>query len=67
MKPWPDDRRKAGEHVDPAAVAPAVLALRAEGVLTRGIVGGSLQISPPLTVTSDDLAELAGALRRVLG
>jgi len=57
----------AVQLVDPAAVAPAVLALRAEGVLTRGIVGGSLQISPPLTVTSDDLAELAGALRRVLG
>ena len=28
MKPWPDDRRKAGEHVDPAAVA----AIEAEGI-----------------------------------
>ena len=57
----------AVQLVDPAGVAPAILALRAEGVLTRGIVGGSLQISPPLTITSDDLDELAGALGRVLG
>ncbi len=57
----------AVQLADPDAVGPAVAALRGEGVLTRGIVGGALQISPPLTVTTEDLAELAGALHRVLG
>ncbi len=47
--------------------APAVQALRRLGVLTRGLVGGALQISPPLVLTDDEVAELATALATALG
>jgi putrescine aminotransferase len=57
----------AVQLVDPAAVAPAVRALRGLGVLTRGLVGGALQVSPPLVVTDAEVAELAEALRSALG
>ena len=47
-------------------VAPAVRGLRERGVLTRGLAGGSLQVSPPLVVDRADLAELADAMGEVL-
>ncbi|MEZ5115386.1 MAG: aminotransferase class III-fold pyridoxal phosphate-dependent enzyme [Candidatus Nanopelagicales bacterium] len=57
----------AVQLADAAAVPTAVARLREEGVLTRGLVGGALQISPPLVVTEDDLALLGDALARALG
>lgn len=44
----------------------AVAALREEGVLTRALAGGALQVSPPLVIDEEDVAVLAGAVRRVL-
>jgi adenosylmethionine-8-amino-7-oxononanoate aminotransferase len=35
-------------------------------VLTRGLVGGALQVSPPLVVTQDQLGVLADRLREAL-
>jgi adenosylmethionine-8-amino-7-oxononanoate aminotransferase len=51
---------------DPAAVPHLVTALRRLGVLTRGLVGGGLQVSPPLVVTQDQLATLAERVREAL-
>jgi adenosylmethionine-8-amino-7-oxononanoate aminotransferase len=45
-----------------AAIVPAVVAgLRARGVLTRPLVDGSLQVSPPFVVTADELKRFAAA------
>jgi putrescine---pyruvate transaminase len=45
-----------------AAVVPAVVAgLRARGVLTRPLVDGSLQVSPPFVVTVEELKGFASA------
>ncbi len=57
----------AVQLADPDAVGAAVQALRRLGVLTRGLVGGALQISPPLVLTDDEVAELAAALATALG
>jgi adenosylmethionine-8-amino-7-oxononanoate aminotransferase len=43
-----------------------VAGLREQGVLTRGLWGGALQISPPLVIGDDEVAELGAALRDVL-
>jgi len=51
---------------DPALPQRAIAALRAEGVLTRAIGAGALQVSPALTVTEDDLRSLAEAAGRAL-
>lgn len=58
----------AAVQVDPgavtrdAAVVPAVVAaLRARGVLTRPLVDGSLQVSPPFVVTVEELKGFASA------
>ena len=58
----------AAVQIDPdvvgrdAAVVPAVVAaLRARGVLTRPLVDGSLQVSPPFVVTLDELKSFAAA------
>ncbi len=56
----------AVQLVDAALVPPVVAGLRAQGVLTRGLWGGALQISPPLVITDGEVAELASALRTVL-
>ena len=57
----------AVQLADPGAVGPAVAALRRRGVLTRGLVGGALQVSPPLVVTEGQLDDLVAAMRDVLG
>ena len=56
----------AVQLADPAGVPTAVRALRDLGVLTRGLVGGALQVSPPLVITDAEVAELAEALRTAL-
>ena len=38
----------------------------ARGVLMRPLLGGALQISPPLVLTPADVAELADVLRASL-
>ena len=43
------------------------LAAREHGVLTRVLVGGGLQISPPLIITAADLEELRIGLGAALG
>ena len=48
---------------DPHAAARAASGARAAGVITRPLAGGGLQVSPPLTITHDQLEELAGGLR----
>jgi adenosylmethionine-8-amino-7-oxononanoate aminotransferase len=57
----------AVQLADPAGVPTAVRALRGLGVLTRGLVGGALQVSPPLVITDAEVAELGEALRTALG
>jgi putrescine---pyruvate transaminase len=51
---------------DPALADRAVLAARQHGVLTRGLVGGGLQISPALVIDAGSLAELTAGLRAAL-
>ncbi|CAN5467850.1 aspartate aminotransferase family protein [soil metagenome] len=48
---------------DPNANTVAANGSRAAGVITRAIAGGGLQVSPPLTITRDQLDELANGLR----
>jgi adenosylmethionine-8-amino-7-oxononanoate aminotransferase len=51
---------------DPAIADRVVAAAREQGVLARGLAGGSMQISPALTIDADGLAELAGGLGAAL-
>jgi putrescine---pyruvate transaminase len=51
---------------DPAIADRVVAAAREHGVLARGLAGGSVQISPALTIDADGLAELAGGLGAAL-
>ncbi|MBA2337404.1 MAG: aspartate aminotransferase family protein [Acidimicrobiia bacterium] len=48
---------------DPYANVAAATAARQAGVITRAIAGGGLQVSPPLTITRDQLDELTAGLR----
>ncbi len=41
----------------------AMMAARAQGVLTRALTGGGLQISPALVITRAELDEIAGGIR----
>jgi putrescine---pyruvate transaminase len=61
-------------RLDPQALEerptlPAIvgLALRESGILTRALVGGEIQISPPLVLTADELEALVDGLREGLG
>jgi putrescine---pyruvate transaminase len=56
----------AVQTADASLISPAVAGLRQRGVLTRGLWGGALQISPPLVVTDAEVGELGTALREVL-
>ena len=47
---------------DPAHLPALVSAVRRHGVLSRGLVGGALQISPALVLDEADLKVLAGGL-----
>jgi adenosylmethionine-8-amino-7-oxononanoate aminotransferase len=51
---------------DPALAERATAAARERGVLTRGLLGGALQISPPLVIERSDLEELAEKLAGAL-
>jgi adenosylmethionine-8-amino-7-oxononanoate aminotransferase len=51
---------------DPALVDRVAAAARERGVLTRGLLGGALQISPPLVIERSDLEELAETLAGAL-
>jgi adenosylmethionine-8-amino-7-oxononanoate aminotransferase len=48
---------------DPLLQDRAVLAARRHGVLTRGLVGGALQVSPALVIDDAELEELAAGLQ----
>jgi adenosylmethionine-8-amino-7-oxononanoate aminotransferase len=48
---------------DPDFAERANIAVRDHGVITRALAGGGLQISPPLTITRDGIAELAAGHR----
>src|SRR5262249_60888704 len=41
----------------------AAAACRQEGVITRALAGGGLQLSPPLVITPTQIDELAASLR----
>jgi putrescine aminotransferase len=51
---------------DPGLADRVTLKARDHGVLTRTLVGGGLQISPPLVITRAELDELASGLGRAL-
>jgi adenosylmethionine-8-amino-7-oxononanoate aminotransferase len=64
----------AAVQLDPAALAtdPGLpqrvsLALREQGVLSRPLASGALQISPPFVTTDDDVRLLAAAFDAALG
>jgi adenosylmethionine-8-amino-7-oxononanoate aminotransferase len=63
----------AAVQIDPALLADdpgltdrVTLKSRDHGVLTRTLVGGGLQISPPLVITRGELDEIASGLRGAL-
>ncbi len=63
----------AAVQIHPAAIAEdaslttrAVAAARSAGVMTRSLATGAIHVSPPLVITSDELAELADGLRKAL-
>jgi putrescine---pyruvate transaminase len=51
---------------DPGLTDRVTLRARRHGVLTRTLVGGGLQISPPLVITRDELDEIASGLAGAL-
>jgi adenosylmethionine-8-amino-7-oxononanoate aminotransferase len=51
---------------DPALPEKALMAARRRGVLTRVLVGGGLQLSPPLVITRAELEEVAAGLAAAL-
>ena len=51
---------------DPGLVQRVVLGMRARGVLTRGLVDGSLQVSPPFVIQEGDLKTLVAAVEEAL-
>lgn len=50
-------------EVDASLPARAAIACRDSGVITRGLAGGGLQISPALVISDAQLAELATGIR----
>jgi adenosylmethionine-8-amino-7-oxononanoate aminotransferase len=51
---------------DETLPARAAAACRAAGVLTRAVGGGGLQVSPPLTMTPDQVTEMASLFEKGL-
>ena len=51
---------------DPSLPAKAVSACRSQGILTRALASGGLQVSPALVIDADGLAELAAGLSQAL-
>ena len=56
----------AVQLADPTIVDSAMAAARDNGILTRGLLGGALQISPPLVIERSELDELAEGLAGAL-
>jgi adenosylmethionine-8-amino-7-oxononanoate aminotransferase len=63
----------AGVQLDPERVAAdpglpdrVIVRARAHGVITRGLLGGALQISPPLVITESELQEVAHGIGAAL-
>jgi putrescine---pyruvate transaminase len=63
----------AAVQIDPARIAEdatlparAVAAARSTGVMTRSLATGAIHVSPPLVITTEELGELAGGLRKAL-
>lgn len=54
------------DDTDPTLAGRAVAACRSAGIMTRLMVGGGLQISPPLTITPTQVDEMAEGFRRGL-
>jgi len=48
---------------DATLAARAAEAAREAGVITRALAGGGLQVSPPLTISHDEVHELVSGLR----
>ena len=51
---------------DPTTMGRLILAVREEGVITRALADGSLQISPPFVITREEMQYLGGAIDRAL-
>jgi adenosylmethionine-8-amino-7-oxononanoate aminotransferase len=51
---------------EPAFAGSVVAAAREQGVLTRALVPGALQISPPLVIDDEGLQEIAGGIAAAL-
>ncbi len=51
---------------DPGLLGRLVLAARARGVVTRGLAGRALQVSPPLVITEEEIGRMADLLHQVL-
>jgi adenosylmethionine-8-amino-7-oxononanoate aminotransferase len=56
----------AVQLADPALADRASLLAREHGVITRVLLGGALQVSPPLVITREELDELATGLAAAL-
>lgn len=52
---------------DPTAMGRLTAAIRERGVLTRPLIDGSLQISPPFVMTRDEKARCGSAIDEALG
>jgi hypothetical protein len=52
---------------DPTVVGRLVTAIRERGVLTRPLVDGSLQISPPFVMTREEMGAVGRAIDDALG
>ncbi|MEU7629250.1 aminotransferase class III-fold pyridoxal phosphate-dependent enzyme [Nocardia sp. NPDC049220] len=53
--------------VDPAEAPAMVKAVRAQGISSRAVGQGALQISPPFIMTDDQVGELVAGFTRALG
>jgi len=51
---------------DPAIVQRLVVDIRERGVITRGLRGVALQVSPPFIITEEEIAKIAGVFRDAL-
>jgi putrescine---pyruvate transaminase len=51
---------------DPGFMGRVVPACRKQGIMTRALASGAIQVSPPLVLDADGLAELAGGVEAAL-
>jgi 4-aminobutyrate aminotransferase-like enzyme len=57
---------EAAIEVRPGLPAAVVSAMRSSGVLSRTLATGAIHVSPPLTITDEQLQELAGVIASAL-